>query len=612
MQPTNNSTDELLDQAIQALRESSPNEPSVPLELMASTKATIDGLLQPKSELPTVEQSSQSIRRLVWAGLTIAATLLIGIGILEFANSPRNAAFAVAIEQLQSMRFVSMRMSQQFSASPKLEGTMAMDDKHVRMELFDGMLVNMIDIEKKRAVLLDNQSKTAQLTEMDSKMVDYFREPIERLRNSKPALAKSLGHEGLNGHATEIFQVKDVDGRSVFPGATFQVWIDVDTQLPTRLVFEDTDPKSEFKIVLDEMKWSASVPATLFTSEIPSGYSEVKSVATAKEVEIPSLHANSNSKAQLISGDRVPRSIVWGGNDEYLTVLASDPESTAVQNRKADSIQRWKVESKTLDRASPHHGGGNLGGSQDGQLIAAATGREIRVMASDTHSVAKTYVSKLPIPFVAMSASGQFLAAANADWNAEREKRANAGCIQVWDRDTDKLVCEINEDSVVTFVALSPDGAMVLHNSHAGSTKIWRTATRELLHVFDGGVRAAFSVDGKRVAVAKHLKDGKNSLAQVDIYETGEFALMASLPMPTVKSSILCLAFSNDGSKLAAGSWDKQMLIWSIDEVASKIAVRGPRIEAVGGGVHALSFSSDGGRLASGSEDGALQIWDVR
>ena len=87
---------------------------------------------------------------------------------------------------------------------------------------------------------------------------------------------------------------------------------------------------------------------------------------------------------------------------------------------------------------------------------------------------------------------------------------------------------------------------------------------------------------------------------------------MTELNMSTVESSVLSLTYSSDGKRLAAGSWDGQLVIWSLGPMGSSIAETGPRIENVGAGIHTLAFSPDGTKLASGSEDGALQLWDVK
>lgn len=197
----------------------------------------------------------------------------------------------------------------------------------------------------------------------------------------------------------------------------------------------------------------------------------------------------------------MPRSIVWEQNSQHLTALVSDPESAAVQDRQRNAVERWNV-TRPLMVLSKHPGVASLAGSRDGKVLATVVGREIQLLNPLTQEVSKKYVSKLPLPYVSLNDSGRFLAAGNADWLAEREGRA-AGFIQVWDTETDKLICEINDESTTTFVALSLDGSKLMSSSNRGPVRLWKTSNGELLHVFDGVLRGAFSLDGQHIAVAK-------------------------------------------------------------------------------------------------------------
>ena len=66
------------------------------------------------------------------------------------------------------------------------------------------------------------------------------------------------------------------------------------------------------------------------------------------------------------------------------------------------------------------------------------------------------------------------------------------------------------------------------------------------------------------------------------------------------------LSFSPDGRMLAAGSWNKTVLLW---EVATGRQLR--RLEGHAHWVDALAFSPDGSYLASGSGDSTILIWDL-
>ncbi len=78
-------------------------------------------------------------------------------------------------------------------------------------------------------------------------------------------------------------------------------------------------------------------------------------------------------------------------------------------------------------------------------------------------------------------------------------------------------------------------------------------------------------------------------------------------PLPSPASQPLrCLAFSPDGSVLAAGDDDGGIHLWSCTGYSPLRANM-----SHGAGVNALAFSKDGTQLASASDDGIARLWDM-
>src|SRR5262249_6837511 len=69
---------------------------------------------------------------------------------------------------------------------------------------------------------------------------------------------------------------------------------------------------------------------------------------------------------------------------------------------------------------------------------------------------------------------------------------------------------------------------------------------------------------------------------------------------------IRCLTYSPDGRYLAAGSFDRTVVVW--DAARMGLAVRlGPH----GGVVEALAFTPDSKALVTASADGFLRLWSI-
>lgn len=122
-------------------------------------------------------------------------------------------------------------------------------------------------------------------------------------------------------------------------------------------------------------------------------------------------------------------------------------------------------------------------------------------------------------------------------------------------------------EGVITSLAISPGGRILVSGSSDKSIKFWSLETGELLHTFAGRSLWAGSGHSERISV---------------------------------------LAVSSDGETLASGSEDGTIKWW--DLVTEELIYTLP---GYGWGISAIAFSPKGYILACGSSDGLTQLWDL-
>lgn len=180
--------------------------------------------------------------------------------------------------------------------------------------------------------------------------------------------------------------------------------------------------------------------------------------------------------------------------------------------------------------------------------------------------------------------------------------------------------------SIVNALAFTPDGKQLVVGGHHELT-VWTIADAKLAkRIYTRAERAyglAFLADGK-LAVAggrpgqegdvriydinAKPKETKNGVAILD--GVSDKAVMLKLLLDA-DDSVLCLAVSADGKKLAAGGCDRAVRIWDLAGGLDKIALE-QTVENHADWVLGVSLSADGKYLLTAGRDKTAKVWDLK
>jgi WD40 repeat protein len=198
------------------------------------------------------------------------------------------------------------------------------------------------------------------------------------------------------------------------------------------------------------------------------------------------------------------------------------------------------------------------------------------------------------------------------------------GAIVLWNADTLEAegVPLLGHTAAVANIVFSPGGRYLASGSCAafhqrgscikGEVIIWDLETREPMRVIDDTVgfsqALAFSPDGRLLSINDCLRvevAGVCVEANVRLFEVATGRPV--LDLPGHSAFVWSAAFSPDGSMLATGSADNNIILW---DVATGEPI-GSTLSNHGGPVRRVAFSPDGSQLISAGLDNVVILWDV-
>lgn len=149
----------------------------------------------------------------------------------------------------------------------------------------------------------------------------------------------------------------------------------------------------------------------------------------------------------------------------------------------------------------------------------------------------------------------------------------------------------VGHEACVKAVAVSPDGKVVA----SGSWKVYYHQYNKII------LWSATTGEKLQECVWLH-PDRPSQFGPECVNTDSEYATYGDCSRMT---SVHCLAFHPDGSRLVSGSWDHHIRLWSTATGQLLTCLHGH-----GHTVTSVTFSPDGARMASGSVDSTVRVWD--
>lgn len=289
------------------------------------------------------------------------------------------------------------------------------------------------------------------------------------------------------------------------------------------------------------------------------------------------------------------------GADEFGTNLAFSPDGNTLAVALYTRVSLWDIHTREIkSRLSGQSVGtmigynlgvGQIGFSPDGQLLAVANMdgvSKVWELSTQSEVLSLGVEGMQPPKAIAYSPDGKLLATGGDE-----------GIVWVWDASSGAEIFTLSLGGIIHSVAISPDGKRLAAASEDGSIKVWDTATGEetiSLPRLSGMYDIAFLADG---SFATAGQDGT-----VRVWDAVSGQQLLALAGPT--STVISVAGSPDGKRIASGAYDGSLRIWD--------AAPGRELLTIPG--HAqivwdVAYSPDGSRFASAGMDGFVRLWDT-
>jgi hypothetical protein len=214
------------------------------------------------------------ILKIASAAAALVLVAIAGWWLIWGGTSTAAASFSQMIQNVCRARNMSWDHVVRYSDEHEHRThTIFASNRRIRFENDDGTIQIERQAEKKGLKLRPVQ-KTATVMTYPKK---YWAggEPLEDLKMADAAAAQPVGKEIIDGQQTEIYQIDS-------PNESMRVWMDIQQKLPAQIQITSLQPGQPQTVIrMEHIRWNQDIPDSLFSVDIPPGY-------TRKELPKPS------------------------------------------------------------------------------------------------------------------------------------------------------------------------------------------------------------------------------------------------------------------------------------------------------------------------------------
>lgn len=150
-----------------------------------------------------------------------------------------------------------------------------------------------------------------------------------------------------------------------------------------------------------------------------------------------------------------------------------------------------------------------------------------------------------------------------------------------------------------TFASASSDKTIILWDADSDAVGLMMM-NKTAIQVNSGVSCVAYSPDGTKLAA------GSNG--RITVWDVKSRTLIGQPYTGHISNPILSVAFSPSGRYLASGSSDMSVCVWDVDQGS----ILGKPLHGHENWVKSVAFAPSGTRLVSGADDGTVRVWDIK